>query len=812
MSSKQTAKNRAGAHAAASSGVLTDQRASEAGERLHQMAARKGYLAPALVLVSLLLLAILPLLVARHTRALWNDIALVAEPTRSLVMELQTALALEAAGTRGYLLTGNEKFEAGFARARARRDSDERRLIPLARRLGPGVAQQAAALTDTLRQADLLLDSLHAGHLSRSEYLAHLDEQQARYGTVLLMAARLDSAVGRVSAARRVQIQRTERDDAALTVALVLLALAAAASAAHLGRAYRSVALRLDMRARQQTALSRIARALGEAERTDDVVQIVADSAVGTTRAVGAYVERLHALDEAGDADVVAASGSGTPPAGARVPAARAPSAALVRSRAAEILTSGATPLSGQDADATPRYPSLAVPLTDHGSVLGALVLLRDPASAPFTPAEVSYAHALGDLASSPLRKFALLEALSESEQHFRQIAENIREFIWLSDPHITRRYYASSGYERIWGRPVQSLYDDPQSAVRSIHPDDRERVRSVALGGGVPQGSYDIEYRVVRPDGEIRWVRSRGFPVRNDKDEVYRIAGITEDITAHKLADLERERLLASERAARSASEEAHAAAERRRSELERVTESRTRLIRGFTHDVKNPLGAADGALALLEDQILGELAPAQLDGVRRVRRSIRAALDLIGNVLELARAEAGQLEIHPQPMDLREIAEEIAEEFRPQAESEGLRLTIDLARELPIMESDPARTRQILANLVSNAVKYTPPGGHVTVTADVGMTDHPSRDPGWVAVHVADTGPGIPDAKHALLFQEFTRFDPSAAHGSGIGLAISQHMARAMGGEICMTSQVGAGSTFTLRLPVVRKNVAAP
>jgi PAS domain S-box-containing protein len=395
----------------------------------------------------------------------------------------------------------------------------------------------------------------------------------------------------------------------------------------------------------------------------------------------------------------------------------------------------------------------------------------------------------------------ALLEELSESEERFRQIVEAIHDFIWLSDSHFTKHFYANAAYERIWGRARQRLYENPYALLDGVHPEDVSRV-SDALNQ-LPHGEYDIEFRVVRPDGEQRWVWSRGFPVRNERGLVYRIAGISEDITERKLAETERDHLLQRETEARSASDDARAAAEARREEVERVTASRARLIRGFTHDVKNPLGAADGFLALLEDGILGDLAPKQLESVRRVRRSIGAALGLIGYLLDLARAEAGQLEIHRDILDLGATAREVSEDFRAEADSKQLSLALDeTGPESLTVCSDHARVRQVLSNLVSNAVKYTKPGGNIRIRVE--PRPKPGAENGeWVAIDVADNGPGVAPEQQPRLFDEFARFDPGAAQGSGIGLAISERVARALDGAITVVSEVGVGSTFTLWLP---------
>jgi signal transduction histidine kinase len=225
---------------------------------------------------------------------------------------------------------------------------------------------------------------------------------------------------------------------------------------------------------------------------------------------------------------------------------------------------------------------------------------------------------------------------------------------------------------------------------------------------------------------------------------------------------------------------------------------------VRGFTHDVKNPLGAADGFLALMEEGIMGKLEPRQRESIGRARQSIRRALELIGNVLELARAEAGQVEIRNAPMSIATVVADIVDEFRAQAHEKGLTLDLAVTSSLPPIESDESRVRQVVANLISNAVKYTPQNGHIRVAACTRASRETPGSENWITIDVADDGPGIPRDKQRSLFTEFTRFDPTAAEGAGIGLAISQRLAGALGGTITIQSDEGAGSTFTLWLPL--------
>jgi signal transduction histidine kinase len=243
-------------------------------------------------------------------------------------------------------------------------------------------------------------------------------------------------------------------------------------------------------------------------------------------------------------------------------------------------------------------------------------------------------------------------------------------------------------------------------------------------------------------------------------------------------------------------------------RRELERVMESRARLMRGFTHDVKNPLGAGDGFLSLLEDEIVGPLSDKQKEIVGRVRRSIGTAVDLINELIEIERTETGELVIERAEVDLRTVAKEIVEEYRAQAEAKELEIELAAQGALEAVRSDPMRIRQVLGNLVSNAVKYTQTG-RVVVSAGLRAADDAAKNGGtWAILEVADTGPGIAREHMHLLFQEFTRMAPEGVEGAGLGLAISQRLAEAMGGRISVESEIDRGSRFTLWLPLIHQD----
>ena len=251
--------------------------------------------------------------------------------------------------------------------------------------------------------------------------------------------------------------------------------------------------------------------------------------------------------------------------------------------------------------------------------------------------------------------------------------------------------------------------------------------------------------------------------------------------------------------------------AAHERGRELEQVLQSRSRLMRGFSHDVKNPLGAADGYAELLTEGVYGELTRDQRESVKRLRDCIRGALALIDDLHELARVEAGVLAVTRAPVDLELLVERLGEEYGAAARAGGLSLETILDTGPFVVVTSDVRVRQIVSNLLSNAIKYTDEGG---VTLRLGRrTDGSSADERrWMAIAVSDTGPGIPSDKLDLLFQEFSRLNEGGKRGAGLGLAISRLLAQALGGHIVVESELGRGSTFTLWLPIGDGDDAPP
>ena len=242
---------------------------------------------------------------------------------------------------------------------------------------------------------------------------------------------------------------------------------------------------------------------------------------------------------------------------------------------------------------------------------------------------------------------------------------------------------------------------------------------------------------------------------------------------------------------------------AEERRAALAHAVAARARLMRGVSHDLKNPIHAIDGHAQLMEDELRGPLTAEQRDSLARIRRSARALMSLIEDLLELARAEAGQLTVKLDRVVLYDVVHDAVEEHRAAAEAAGLTLVHLDNGSKTILTTDPARVTQVLGNLLSNAIKYTPSGGHIEVSTEM-LERRDGIEAGRLAIYVTDDGPGIPADKYEEVFGEFTRLDSSDKPGAGLGLSIARRVARLLGGDVTVSGGPERGARFTFWLPM--------
>jgi signal transduction histidine kinase/FixJ family two-component response regulator len=315
------------------------------------------------------------------------------------------------------------------------------------------------------------------------------------------------------------------------------------------------------------------------------------------------------------------------------------------------------------------------------------------------------------------------------------------------------------------------------------LHPDDRERTRE-AIAACVYGGKvYDIEYRTVSPQGEVRWVRATGRTYYKEGKPV-RFDGTTQDITDRKRVDEERMQLLDIERAARV--------------EAERTSRMKDEFLATLSHELRTPLNAILGWTQLLKrDQRDPEMLS---EAISVIERNVRVQTQLIEDLLDMSRIISGNVRLDVQRVELSEIIDMAMEAVKPTAETKGVRLEKVIDRLVGPVSGDPGRLQQVLWNLLTNAIKFTPEGGKVRVLAEV-MQSH-------VGISVTDNGEGISRDFLPHLFERFSQADGSAKRkhrGLGLGLSIVKNLVEMHGGTVRANScGEGQGATFTIQLPL--------
>ncbi len=233
----------------------------------------------------------------------------------------------------------------------------------------------------------------------------------------------------------------------------------------------------------------------------------------------------------------------------------------------------------------------------------------------------------------------------------------------------------------------------------------------------------------------------------------------------------------------------------------LEQAMSERSRFFASMSHELRTPVNAVIGYNQLLEEGTYGELTPTQVEVLGKVARSARNLLELINDILDISKIEAGKIEIRNERTNLPVLIRDTLTSIQLQAAAKELDLRVEVPEDL-VLDTDPARLRQILLNLLSNAVKFTDHGG---VTIHVELLERTAASPApWVHIEVADTGPGIAPEDQHRVFEEFEQVDMSMRRGgTGLGLAISRKLAQLLGGTLSLQSEVGVGSRFLLQLP---------
>ena len=321
------------------------------------------------------------------------------------------------------------------------------------------------------------------------------------------------------------------------------------------------------------------------------------------------------------------------------------------------------------------------------------------------------------------------------------------------------------------------------------LHPDDRERTRAAidaCVEAGVP---YDVEYRTVSPSGKFRWIHATGRTYFDGEGKPIRFDGTTQDVTESRVMAAQRQELLDSERAARQ--------------EVERVSHLKDEFLATLSHELRTPLNAIFGWTQLLK--IGPQDAAVVREAVEVIDRNVRAQTQLIEDLLDVSRIVSGKIRLNIEKIELVRTVQEAVEGVRPAMTARQLRVVFDLpmgadgrTAQIPL-QVDPQRLQQILWNLLTNATKFTPPEG--TITVRVRRVDF------HVEIQVVDTGEGIEPSFLQVMFDRFRQADGSTTRkhgGLGLGLSIVKHLAELHGGTIWAESDgPGKGARFTLLLP---------
>jgi PAS domain S-box-containing protein len=368
-------------------------------------------------------------------------------------------------------------------------------------------------------------------------------------------------------------------------------------------------------------------------------------------------------------------------------------------------------------------------------------------------------------------------DALRESEARYRLLAEHASDMISQTSVRSGRLTFLSPSVERLTGYCVDDLIGKRMQDL--VHPDDRDAFMSAFtdLVSGRRECGEAIRFRARRKDGDWLWLESNPRLIRDDKGAPVDIVDMTRDVGRQQALEVQ----------LREAVARAEAAAE-----------AKAEFLANMSHEIRTPLTAVLGFTSLLAER--GDLDAVAHHQVERIAGAGRALLAIVNDVLDYSKLEAGQVSLNPRPTAAAAVVSEVVEMFEPQAEAKGLTIGFEAVGEAPAaVRLDGDRLRQILVNLIGNAVKFTERGSvWVSLSYDA--------DRQQLAVEVADTGPGISAAGREKLFERFSQLDASSTRakgGTGLGLAISRRLAAAMAGDIRLKSRAGRGSTFRLELP---------
>jgi PAS domain S-box-containing protein len=366
-------------------------------------------------------------------------------------------------------------------------------------------------------------------------------------------------------------------------------------------------------------------------------------------------------------------------------------------------------------------------------------------------------------------------EALRESEERFRQVVENMDEVFWMTEPSKNKMLYVSPAYQKIWQRDSDSLYASLESWNEAIHPEDRQRVVEAAINKRAT-GEYAETYRILRPDGEVRWIHDRAFPIRDESGRVYRVVGTATDITERRTLEEQF----------------------RQAQKMEAIGT----LAGGIAHDFNNILGAIVGFAELAK---MDAPAPPVQGSLDEILRACKRAGDLVRQILAFSRRQ----EQKRRSVQLSSVIDEATKLLRAALPS-TIQFEIELATDAPAVLADPTQIHQVVMNLCTNAahaMKGRP--GRLGVKLERFEADEEfvklhqgSRPGGYARLTVSDNGHGMDQTTLDRIYEPF--FTTKApGEGTGLGLSVVHGIVQNHDGIITVYSRPGEGTIFRLYFP---------
>jgi PAS domain S-box-containing protein len=377
------------------------------------------------------------------------------------------------------------------------------------------------------------------------------------------------------------------------------------------------------------------------------------------------------------------------------------------------------------------------------------------------------------------------MEALRVSEANFRQLTESLPQMIWTATPDGLIDYYNERWYE-FTGIPKSESLGDAWLSL--IHPDDQERIVATWQKALQRGDHYEIEVRFRRhADHSYRWILVRAMPARDATGKIHRWIGSNTDIHEQRQA----------------AEQMAHA-----KIEAENASRLKSAFLANMSHEIRTPLGAILGFTDLLKDPTISDSERQSF--LEIVSQNGSHLATVINDILDLSKVESNALKIDKARTSITEVVSAVVTLFGMKAKEKGLALEFTSPERLPDVLTDASRLRQILANIVSNAIKFTHVG---RVRIDVNAQDV-DADLVNLSISVSDTGVGIPPSSRCHLFSPFEQADNSITRrygGTGLGLALSKKLAQLLDGDVSLVkSDEGQGSVFQISLCNLRKTSA--